>query len=108
MSEFKINDCAEVIATGRIGRIKRIEKTEKTGKLKYFLSFYDKSFINPEITAYRGNEHEPPPAENKTIKENDNTIHTGINKASEKRDIFSPNVIIFAFETRVVVVILFQ
>ena len=52
--------------------------------------------------------HEPPPAENKTIKENDNTIHTGINKASEKRDIFSPNVIIFAFETRVVVVILFQ
>lgn len=56
MSEFKINDCAEVIATGRIGRIKRIEKTEKTGKLKYFLSFYDKSFINPEITAYRGNE----------------------------------------------------
>ena len=46
--------------------------------------------------------------DNKTITEKARTTHIGINNAHEKRDSFSPKVIIFALETRVVVTILFQ
>lgn len=52
--------------------------------------------------------HEPPPALNKTITENNKTTHIGINNTHEKRDSFSPKLIIFALETRVVIDILFQ
>ena len=49
--------------------------------------------------------HEPPPAEYNTTKDKANTIHIGINKTHEKRESFSPKVIIFAFETRVIAIL---
>ena len=48
---------------------------------------------------------EPPPAENKTKIENNKTTHIGINNANEKRESFSPKFIIFALETRVIVIL---
>ena len=51
--------------------------------------------------------HDPPPALNKTITENNKTIHIGINNTNEKRDNFSLKLIIFALETRVVILMLF-
>ena len=56
-------------------------------------------FINCDI-AY-GNQ-EPPPALNKTIIEKSKTTIIGINKSQEKRESFSPKVIILALDTRVV------
>ena len=56
-------------------------------------------FINCDIA---NGVHEPPPAENNTTNDNTNTIIIGINNTHEKRESFSPKVIIFAFDTRVV------
>ena len=50
--------------------------------------------------------HEPFPALNKTTTLNNKTTHIGINKAHEKRESFSPNVIMFALDTRVIAIIL--
>ncbi len=50
--------------------------------------------------------HEPPPALNKTIMENNRTTHMGINNTNENRESFSLKLIIFALETRVVIDIL--
>jgi len=50
--------------------------------------------------------HEPLPALNNTTTLSNKTTHIGINNAHEKRESFSPNVIIFALDTRVVAIIL--